>query len=242
MTDPPIPALSAIPATSGVGGGGLLVAIQIRRLRRLAAAVNAWHTGGAPSVWKRRAFEAMGWPVGGPWCAAWAGLIDLEANGGPSALYRKGYSVSCTRRCVWAHKGSGVDPKTGKVARPALGPAYEPRAPESVQPGDIITVGRRVAGGRWARAGGSHCTIAVDVSQTGVWCIGGNQSGRNPAGGRVSASVALTFYPFDAHAVGLTALRVQWVVSIPDAEYPPAGEVDGAALRDALAIIRAATA
>jgi hypothetical protein len=190
------------------------------------AAVKAWQAATPAAQWRLRAFTSIGWPNKGPWCAAWAHLIDHEANGGPSELYAKGYSSSCTRRCIWAPSGSGYrkGPKGERLppVRPALGPQYLPQPPQAVEPGDIITVGRRKANGRWERPGGSHCTIAILVTDSGVYAIGGNQWGVRANGRRVSGDVVLTFYPFEEAGMAHDVVRVQWAVTIPEAEYPPA--------------------
>lgn len=161
------------------------------------------------------AFAAHGWKLGGAWCAAWAGLIDLRANGGPGRMYREGYAVSCTRRCGWAHKGSGRD-RQGREARPALGPGYAPGVPASVQLGDIVTVGPRRPDGRWIRPFGQHCSTVVAMDDDSVWCIGGNQRGVTLYGEPVGAGVALTRYARG----GTDGLVLQHVVTVPDSEYP----------------------
>lgn len=222
--DAPPAAATPCPAAGGALPHPQLNDDAARRYRRASAAINRWLASESVRAAdaQAQAFASCFWTGGGPWCAAWAGEIDLLANGGPSERYRRYYSISGTRRVEWAHTGSGRDRKTGKILRPGLGPEYAPKPPAAVQVGDIVTVGKRRPGGGWRNRNGQHTTIAVVVLPDGIVGIGGNQHGLTPGGRVVSNDVAATFYAFTGDG-----LCVQHVVSIPGTEYPPSTLVHG---------------
>ena len=73
----------------------------------------------------------------------------------------------------------------------------------------------------------------MQLTPVGVWCIGGNQGRRG--------AVSLDWYPFETERMPLGDLRIQWVVSIPDAEYPEQAPVDEPALHEAMNFLREST-
>lgn len=189
-----------------------------RRNRRLAATIRYWLQGideATPegrAFWKRCAVDGLGWKHVGPWCGAFAALVDREANG-LVPRFAFDYGSSCYRRV-----SEVVDEK---------GEAYRARPGFEALPGDIVIVGYkpgRVLGvgadgrKRTAMWWGGHITICVSRVDTGphpgLWCIGGNQLGELPGGLR-REGVTLAFYPFERGR----GMAVMWTPTILDADF-----------------------
>jgi len=177
-----------------------------RALARMRFALGRWALGYPRAMEQAAAAAAVGNGSLGAACAAYAlGVID-GAYAKRKAGHHPRYTQSGTRSQRWAHRGALLaNPSGGPAVRiEALGPEYAPRAGDTAQPGDIITVGPN-------GAKPAHTTLVIARDFDGVWCVGFNQSGVKANGARASGELTLTFYPFAAGR----GFSVHKVTSVP---------------------------